>query len=393
LFSQEPNPFGQPQKPAVASPSNNPFAPPATDSFAAPTNDPFAAPSSDAFNARVGDAFAAASSKNPFAEPSSNDPFAAPKNDPFAAPSARDPFAAASGKTPNPESAPAFDPFTQNQASGAASDLPAQALKAQNRATRRTSVRAQLLASILFPILLVGIGIVIFLAYQLNIIYREQLRIQAVQATAIIAAAQTSAYRKIPDPEALKTLNEASQNYFKLIPEAELIFVESGNSKLSNMTQLSTQTRNPIDPVSMKEIARNMDGFSQGTGSGFFSVAGTDYVGAITQLYAADGSPLGDIHVAFSTSRIASNELNAIVPLLIALGLITLLAIVAATTLSSRLVRPITAAADQANRISLGDLDRVVDIQSNDEIGDLLGSLERMRVSLKSVIGRLRRDR
>jgi methyl-accepting chemotaxis protein len=106
-----------------------------------------------------------------------------------------------------------------------------------------------------------------------------------------------------------------------------------------------------------------------------------------------DGTVIGDIHVAFSTSKILNNVLNAIVPLLIALLLVSLMAFVLANTLASRLVRPIIAAANQANRISLGDLDRTVDIQSNDEIGDLLGSLERMRISLKSVIGRLRRDR
>jgi methyl-accepting chemotaxis protein len=118
-----------------------------------------------------------------------------------------------------------------------------------------------------------------------------------------------------------------------------------------------------------------------------------DYIGAITEMKTPDGQVIGDIHVAFSTAKIATNVLNAIVPLLLALLIVTLFAIVLANTLASRLVRPITAAAEQANRISLGDLDRIVDIQSNDEIGDLLGSLERMRVSLKSVIGRLRRDR
>ena len=231
----------------------------------------------------------------------------------------------------------------------------------------------------------------LFLAYQLNIIYRDQLRIRAIQASATIAAQQEPLFARLPDPAALKTINEGSQAFFKLIPEAELTFFESGDPKLITMTQLSTQTRNPLSAETKQAISQKMNVMEGGSGS--FNVEGVDYIGAITEMKTPGGQVIGDIHVAFSTSKISSDVLNAIVPLLIALLIVTLFAIVLANTLASRLVRPITAAAEQANRISLGDLDRTVDIQSNDEIGDLLGSLERMRVSLKSVIGRLRRDR
>jgi HAMP domain-containing protein len=376
------DPFGSPSHESSQN-TNNPFAPPARGLANAPTNDPFAAPAN-----------------NPFAEPARSDPFAAPKNDPFAAPannpfaasSAQDPFAPAAGVvSANVDTPPAFDPFAASQAPAAVSELPAQALKAQNRGTRRTSVRAQLLSSILLPILLVGLGIVLFLAYQLNIIYREQLKVRAIQASATIAAQQEPVFARLPDPAALKTINDGSQAFFKLIPEAELTFFESGDPKLISMTQLSTQTRTPLSTEIKQAISEKMNVLQGGSGS--FNVNGVDYIGAITEMKNPQGEVLGDIHVAFNTSQIANNVFNAIVPLLLALLIVTLFAIVLANTLASRLVRPITAAADQANRISLGDLDRIVEIQTNDEIGDLLGSLERMRVSLKSVIGRLRRDR
>jgi HAMP domain-containing protein len=379
--------------------ASDPFGAPAVDSFHQNANNPFATSTQGASNAPANDPFAAPAN-NPFAEPARNDPFAAPKNDPFAAPasnpfagsSAQDPFAPAAGVvSSNAAPQPAFDPFAQSQAPAAISELPAQALKAQNRSTRRTSVRAQLLSSILLPILLVGLGIVLFLGYQLNIIYRDQLKTRAIQASATIAAQQEPLFEKLPDPAALKAINDGSQAFFKLIPEAELTFFESGDPKLVTMTQLSTQTRNPLSPEIKQEISQKMNVIEGGSGA--FSVAGVDYIGAITEMKSPQGEVIGDIHVAFNTSQIASNVFNAIVPLLLALLIVTVFAIVLANTLASRLVRPITAAADQANRISLGDLDRIVEIQSNDEIGDLLGSLERMRVSLKSVIGRLRRDR
>ncbi len=380
-------------------PASDPFASPSAESYQQNANKPFAPPARGLSNAPANDPFGAPAN-NPFAEPARSDPFAAPKNDPFAAPannpfaasSAQDPFAPAAGMVgSNVDTPPAFDPFAASQAPAAVSELPAQALKAQNRGTRRTSVRAQLLSSILLPILLVGLGIVLFLGYQLNIIYRDQLKTRAIQASATIAAQQEPLFARLPDPAALKTINDGSQAFFKLIPEAELTFFESGDPKLVTMTQLSTQTRTPLSPEIKQEISQKMN-VIQG-GSGAFNVAGVDYIGAITTMKTPDGQTLGDIHVAFNTAQIATNVFNAIVPLLLALLIVTLFAIVLANTLASRLVRPITAAADQANRISLGDLDRIVEIQTNDEIGDLLGSLERMRVSLKSVIGRLRRDR
>ncbi len=392
LFNPDPVPYSP-------TPASDPFGAPANDPFTQSASNPFGAPARGASNAPTNDPFAAPAN-NPFAEPARSDPFAAPKNDPFAAPtnnrfaasSAQDPFAPAAGSVGfNVDTPPAFDPFAASQAPAAASELPAQALNAQNRSARRTSVRAQLLNSILLPILLVGVGIVLFLAYQLNIIYRDQLKIRAIQASATIAAQQAPIFARLPDPAALKTINDGSQAFFKLIPEAELTFFESGNPKLVTMTQLSTQTRTPLSPEIKQAISQKMNVLQGGAGS--FNVNGVDYLGAITEMKTPTGEVIGDIHVAFNTSQIATNVLNAIVPLLLALLIVTLFAVVLANTLASRLVRPITAAADQANRISLGDLDRIVEIQSNDEISDLLSSLERMRVSLKSVIGRLRRDR
>jgi HAMP domain-containing protein len=396
LFSPEASRFNPPSSSDPFGSANVPFSPPSNDPFAAPasgafhaTNDPFAEP--------AGNPFAEPASNDPFATPI-NDPFAAPKNDPFAAPKAdrfattgnRDPFAPVAGVAETPETPAAFDPFARSGGSNN-NDLPTQALRAQNRGARRTSVRAQLLSSILLPILLVGVGIMLFLAYQLNIIYRDQLKVRAIQASATIAAEQTPFFDKLPDPAALASINTGARAFFQLIPEAELTFFESGDPKLVSMTQLSTQTRSEMSNAIKQDISQKMNVLEGGSGG--FSSNGIDYIGAITTMKREDGTVIGDIHVAFNTAKITTDVLNAIVPLVLALLIVTLFAIVLANTLASRLVRPIAAAAEQANRISLGDLDRSVEVQSNDEIGDLLGSLERMRVSLKSVIGRLRRDR
>ncbi|HNC46267.1 MAG TPA: HAMP domain-containing protein, partial [Acidobacteriota bacterium] len=67
------------------------------------------------------------------------------------------------------------------------------------------------------------------------------------------------------------------------------------------------------------------------------------------------------------------------------------LAIFAAFYFSQRLTQPIILLTEASNRISLGELDEAIAVGGSDEIGQLAESLERMRISLKSAIERLRR--
>jgi methyl-accepting chemotaxis protein len=62
------------------------------------------------------------------------------------------------------------------------------------------------------------------------------------------------------------------------------------------------------------------------------------------------------------------------------------------TSLYSRtIVKPVIYLTDVADRISLGDLDTKIEIHSNDEVGMLAESFDRMQESLKAAIERLRR--
>jgi methyl-accepting chemotaxis protein len=60
--------------------------------------------------------------------------------------------------------------------------------------------------------------------------------------------------------------------------------------------------------------------------------------------------------------------------------------------LASKAIRPILDLKTIADEISRGRLDTTVSIQSNDEVGELGRSLERMRASLKAAMSRLNRD-
>jgi HAMP domain-containing protein len=55
--------------------------------------------------------------------------------------------------------------------------------------------------------------------------------------------------------------------------------------------------------------------------------------------------------------------------------------------------RPVHRLVEAADNISMGDLDMSIEVTSRDEIGELQESIERMRVSLKTALERLKRQR
>lgn len=69
-----------------------------------------------------------------------------------------------------------------------------------------------------------------------------------------------------------------------------------------------------------------------------------------------------------------------------------LLAVVASLFAARSITAPITQLIKVTDRISMGDLDVAVGVTSKGEIGDLAQSVERMRISLKAALERLRRE-
>lgn len=65
--------------------------------------------------------------------------------------------------------------------------------------------------------------------------------------------------------------------------------------------------------------------------------------------------------------------------------------IIASVFLAQRIIRPVLGLTAAADKISKGNLDTPVAIESSDEIGELARSLERMRTSLKAAMARIRR--
>lgn len=125
--------------------------------------------------------------------------------------------------------------------------------------------------------------------------------------------------------------------------------------------------------------------------AGTDSVHEIDYKSAFMPLKDPDGKNVGYVGVAIKESWFSA-VINRVLLIIVAIFVVVLgLAIFAAFYFSQRLTQPIILLTEASNRISLGELDEAIAVGGSDEIGQLAESLERMRISLKSAIERLRR--
>jgi len=72
---------------------------------------------------------------------------------------------------------------------------------------------------------------------------------------------------------------------------------------------------------------------------------------------------------------------------------VAILGVALAWGITRSVTRPVRRLVEVADNISMGDLDMPVQVTSRDEIGELQESIERMRLSLKTVLERLKKQR
>jgi HAMP domain-containing protein len=82
---------------------------------------------------------------------------------------------------------------------------------------------------------------------------------------------------------------------------------------------------------------------------------------------------------------------RAIYPLIGLIGLALAASLIFSIFVTQGITRRVLRLKDIADKVSMGDLETPVRVESNDEIGDLAYSLERMRASLKAAMVRLSR--
>jgi HAMP domain-containing protein len=374
-------------------------------------NDPFAAPGgSDPFaSAGDTDPFGPATNGDPFGTAGGSDPFGPAsdtyspttttatviRNDPFAAPmgAARDPFAPAN----DPFAAPSGDALAPVISLTSTSELPPQARAARDRAPRRSSIQTKTIVALIIPLLLVVAGVVGFLSYQLPVTITTLLKGRATAVAAVTAESLRPTFdRGDVTDDSIYLLSGLAEGALLNVPYGAFFMIEHESRDIRS---ISTDTDITAESVAAYFKSREK-GLSSGEDKGLINgevatIDGKSYIVAARQFSSVSRMALGKgyILVGLKMDPISEALRNTLIPIFVAIGITLLLALAIGTGLARSLLRPIIAATQQANRISLGDLDRTVPNTGNDEIGDLLVALEQMRISLKSMVARLRRDR
>jgi methyl-accepting chemotaxis protein len=101
---------------------------------------------------------------------------------------------------------------------------------------------------------------------------------------------------------------------------------------------------------------------------------------------------LGIARVGLWAETVQNDVRSTLLPIIGLIAVCLALGVFLSIMLATKTIRPILDLKAVADDISRGRLDTAVSIQSNDEVGELGRSLERMRASLKAAMTRLNRE-
>ena len=113
----------------------------------------------------------------------------------------------------------------------------------------------------------------------------------------------------------------------------------------------------------------------------------------VAQPLLSQDRPFGAVVVGVTDDEVARQVQQILVNILLFSLIPVALAILIAVGRARGLSRNVLYLTEKADQISRGDLDASVDLRSNDELDDLSEALERMRISMKEALDRLRRRR
>ncbi|HZX00034.1 MAG TPA: HAMP domain-containing protein [Trueperaceae bacterium] len=168
---------------------------------------------------------------------------------------------------------------------------------------------------------------------------------------------------------------------------------ESGSDSLSPETSALVQGAAVRAPVA--EVPRDWVGSLQRTWETLLAVVGLREAEPVVASapIARDGLPLGSVVVGVDSSGLR-DELGRVLLSSLLVGLIpVLLAVLAAMSLTRGITDAIRYLLVATDRISHGDFEQPVELQRDDELGQIARAVERMRISLREGMERLRRRR
>ena len=113
----------------------------------------------------------------------------------------------------------------------------------------------------------------------------------------------------------------------------------------------------------------------------------TDQTQGVLQFAAPilDGQ-LGTVYVGMNLDNVSTQATSGLLTLLIIFGLFTLIVVGLAAVFANRIVNPIRSLVSVSSRVGRGDLSRLADVKSNDEIGLLAKTINNTIVRLRGMV-------
>lgn len=187
-------------------------------------------------------------------------------------------------------------------------------------------------------------------------------------------------------------VNEIKETIYRDLRDQAGVVIADSNGKIltTNLTAGASGGSATGQTVTVGAGTIETPSFNEATFGG-----GTPYYTSFVPIQSSDqqqgAKTVGHIGVAIKQSWFTEIVRRVQFTILVVTILALALAVAGAVFGAQKLTRPIVELTDAANRISLGELDVPIAVQSDDEIGTLGESLDRMRISLKQAIERLRK--
>lgn len=140
------------------------------------------------------------------------------------------------------------------------------------------------------------------------------------------------------------------------------------------------------DPIGKKAALNKEQGFRQI----YFRDTGEE-LWDISSPVIVRGRHWGGFRIGVSLEKIKNAKINLMVSLTIIMACILLVSMVCVFITVNYFIKPLRELKDIANSVADGDINRKVPVNSEDEIGKLAGSIERLRISMKLAMERLKK--
>ncbi len=292
-------------------------------------------------------------------------------------------------------------------AAGAAGDqaaAPPRRARAQGT-RRRGSLQSKLLTTAIIPVLLTIIGALAATWYTARPALYQQLLDSARNPAIATAASLSSAFEQTASTGGIDYLQ--LQNTILItrqaFPREDIAFIIATDT-LGNplpgffagsvsLTADAADLQNAIRDRALEAIQLGTEARTGRTGSSS-QLAGADTgIEIVAQPLIVNQEPVGAVVVGVSDAAVTAQVNRIIVNVLLFSLLPLLLAIFIAVRRARLLTDNVLQLTNKADEISRGELEEQVNFRSDDELDDLAAALERMRVSMRGALERLRRRR